>query len=691
MTTPATTWPAANKDLIGTSVGGDSRVWFSCANGIVTEVFYRAPDSVALRSFELGILDDTGRLYLESMDTVHAVTLADPEVPFGRFVNRTERFQIEKEIVADPIADVVLVRIRLTGDEVGKLYCFADPHLGDRGDDTTAYVGEHKGVPILFAERADGLAFALACSAPIVDATANFADEGAGTQLRAHGQLVERRDRAEHGLVTLAAQLDHHAVRGEITFALAFARLPREAAHAALSSLHRGFAWTHARYVADWKQWHADLQPPPPAARRPLWTTSATVLKTLEAGPSTGGRVAALATPWGPSRGPGLAGTYHLVWTRDLVQSVSGLLAAGASDEVRRAMSYLHATQDAAGHWPQNMRISGEHVWNGDELDEVALPLLFVARVARAGLASEAELAAIWPMVERAARWIREHGPATKLDRWEDTAGVTPFSIATAIVALLSAAELAGHLGHRDAVAPLVALADEWNASIDTLLYRTGGPLADRLGIPGYYVRSREPGAPLPALDLARLPPTELSPDALALVRFGLRAADDPKIVATVRAIDAVLRTELPPGPAWRRYPGDRYGEHADGDAFDAEGNHRGIGRSWPLLVGERAHYEIARGDLAEAARLAGAIEGFASATGMISEQVWDEVDVPARGLVRGRATHSASPLGWAHAEYIMLCRSLAAGRVFDLPAVSSERYLADPRASPALPGEFPA
>jgi glucoamylase len=666
----APSWPAANKDLIGTACGAGSRVWFSCVNGIVSEVFYPAPDQVCLRSFELAVVDGD-RAMFEVDDTVHAVTVLDPQVPFARIVNSCDRFRIEKEIVADPIADVLLVRVRLTGD--GRLYCFAEPHLGDRGDATTARVGEHKGVPILFAERSDGLAFALACSAPILAATAGFTGADGRTQVREHGTLVERCASAERGSVSLAAELDHRAVHGEITFALAFARLPREAAHAALSSLHRGFAWAHERYVADWKDWHASLAAPPAGARRPLWATSATILKTLEASPSTGGRVAALATPWGPSRGPGLEGTYHLVWTRDLVQSVSGLLAAGASDEVRRALAYLRATQDAEGHWPQNMRISGEHVWDHDELDEVALPLLFVSRILHAGLASEAELAETWPTVELAARWITRHGPATPRDRWEDTAGVTPFSLATAIVALLSAAELAERLGHRDAIAPLVALADDWNASIEPMLYRRGGALADKLGIAGYYVRSRRPGEPFPELDLARLPPTELSPDALALVRFGLRAADDPRIVDTVRAIDAVLRSELPAGPAWRRYPDDRYGEHSDGSAFDGTG----IGRPWPLLVGERAHYEIACGRLDEAAKLAAAIEAFASATGAISEQIWDQPDLPARGLVTGKATHSAAPLGWAHAEYLVLCRSLAAGRVFDLPAVSSDRYLA--------------
>lgn len=95
-----------------------------------------------------------------------------------------------------------------------------------------------------------------------------------------------------------------------------------------------------------------------------------------------------------------------------------------------------------------------------------------------------------------------------------------------------------------------------------------------------------------------------MSPDALALVRFGLRAADDPRILNTVRVIDALLKVDLPAGPCWHRYNDDGYGEHEDGRPFDGTG----VGRAWPLLTGERAHYELAAGNRvrAEASTSAG-------------------------------------------------------------------------------------
>src|SRR5581483_3516588 len=213
----------------------------------------------------------------------------------------------------------------------------------------------------------------------------------------------------------------------------------------------------------------------------------------------------------------------------------------------------------------------------------------------------------------------------------------------------------------------------------------TGTPLARELGVDGYYVRIAPPEtadvrSPLEGfVPIKNRPPGEsarpasqiVSPDALALVRFGLRAPDDPRIRDTVRVIDALLRVDLPAGPCWRRYNGDGYGEHEDGAPFDGTG----VGRAWPLLTGERAHYELAAGERAAAARLLAALEGFASDGHLIPEQVWDAADVPGRELYRGRPSGSAMPLAWAHAEHVKLLRSLADGRVFDTPPQPVQRY----------------
>jgi glucoamylase len=159
----------------------------------------------------------------------------------------------------------------------------------------------------------------------------------------------------------------------------------------------------------------------------------------------------------------------------------------------------------------------------------------------------------------------------------------------------------------------------------------------------------------------------------LELVRYGIRKASDPVIVDSVRVVDAVLKVDTPYGPCWRRYNHDGYGQRDDGDAFLTWGT----GRAWPLLTGERGHYEIAAGG--DAMPYIRAMERFASSTGLLPEQVWDQPDQPGVFMLLGRPTGSAMPLMWAHAEYVKLLRSVADGKVFDLVPEVAERYLSGP------------
>ena len=287
--------------------------------------------------------------------------------------------------------------------------------------------------------------------------------------------------------------------------------------------------------------------------------------------------------------------------------------------------------------------------------------------------------------VLRAAGYVVRNGPVTQQDRWEEDGGYSPFTLAVIIAGLLAAAEFADEAKEPAIGMYLRETADAWNAQIERWTYVRGTPLAQRLGIEGYYVRIAPPevadaGSPAQGFvpiknrptGSSTLPMTQLiSPDALALVRFGLRAADAPEIVNTVKAIDAVLKAETATGPLWHRYNDDGYGEHEDGSPFDGTG----IGRGWPLLGGERAHYELAAGRAAEADRLRKVMEAQAGNGGLFPEQVWDAADIPERELFNGRPAGSAMPLVWAHAEYVKLCRSLRDGQVFDTPPQTVQRY----------------
>jgi glucoamylase len=296
-------------------------------------------------------------------------------------------------------------------------------------------------------------------------------------------------------------------------------------------------------------------------------------------------------------------------------------------------------------------------------------------------------------MVRKAAGFLVGNGPVTQQDRWEEDPGYSPFTLSAEIAALLAAAELADWNGEAIVATYLRETADAWNANIERWIYVTDTDLAHQVGVEGYYVRIAPPeaaDAASPAhgfVPIKNRPPGQstdpadniVSPDALALVRFGLRAPDDPRIVNTIKVIDALLKVETPHGPAWHRYNGDRYGEHKDGSPFDGTG----IGRAWPLLTGERAYYELATGRRDAAIELLRALEAFANEGGMLPEQIWDAPDIPERELFLGKPSGSAMPLVWTHAEYIKLRRSLRDGRVFDLPPQTVLRYQIEKVESP--------
>ncbi|HXG65954.1 MAG TPA: glucan 1,4-alpha-glucosidase [Blastocatellia bacterium] len=694
-------WTSSAKSGVGTSLSGTSRVWFTLSHGIFNEIYYPRVDQACTR--DLGLIVTDGRSFFseEKRHTRQSVEYLAEGVPAYRLINTCTqgRYRIEKKIIASTERDAILQSTSFT-PLVGKLedyylYVLVAPHLGNRGMGNDAWIGQYKGVQMLFARRGD-VAVAVAISAPWLAASAGFVGVSDGWQdLFRHKQMTRIYSRAENGNVALTGEVDLHECSGKFVLAIGFGSNTAEAGQRALSSLAEDFEKAQQSYILEWQQWQQSLKSDEvyDPSKRDLFYISAAVLRSHEEKSFQGALIASLSIPWGFAKGDDDLGGYHLVWPRDLVEAAGGLLAAGARDSALRVLHYLRVTQEPDGHWPQNMWVDGTPYWNGIQMDEAALPILAADRAMQEESLTEHEMAQFWLMVRRAAGYLVRNGPVTPEDRWEMDAGYTPFTLAAEIAALLAAADWADRVGEHRMAEYLRETADYWNASIERWVYVTGTELDRELGVEGHYVRVRPiqqadaasphygfvPIKDRPVQQCDEPPAYLVSPDALALVRFGLRRADDPRILNTVRAIDATLKVDTPYGPAWRRYIQDLYGEHEDGSPFDGIG----VGRVWPLLTGERAHYELAAGRVEEAKRLMKVMEAFANEGGMIPEQIWDAQDTPERELFFGRPSGSAMPLVWAHAEYIKLRRSLRNGRIFDMPRQTVERYLINNIGSP--------
>jgi glucoamylase len=685
-------WTSSAKSAVGTSAGAESRIWFTISHGVLNEVYAPRLDTACIRDFGLIV---TAKDYFseEKRDADHTVVLIEDGVPAFRLVNtsRDGRYRITKSVLSDPDREVVLQELHFEA-LAGKLsdyqvHALISPHLVNAGTGNTAWVGDFKGRPMLFAE-ARGTSLAIASSVPWTARSVGYVgtSDGWRTLIRGEGLRPEYQY-AQNGNVALAGTLDLASSNGRALLTMGFGTQPEEAAFRAIISLQQGAAPAFKKYSAGWRNLQSMFLPldEPHDPRQLNRYRISTAVLASHRDDASGAIIASLSIPWGFRKGDDDLGGYHLVWPRDLVETAGGFLAAGAPVAAKSVLDYLMAVQEADGHWVQNSWLDGRPYWQGVQMDETAFPILLYDMLLRAGAIELSDAKHYAPLIEAAAGYIVRNGPTTQQDRWEEDGGYSPFTLAVEIAALLAAADAMEAAGNSAVAQYLRDTADNWNEQIDGWTYATDTELSRQLGIDGYYMRIGFAGSDgafgsrglIPirnrpdgneALEAGLL----VSPDALAYVRFGLRAADDPRILNTVAAIDALLKRELPAGPYWYRYNDDGYGEHADGAPF----NGSGIGRLWPLLTGERAHYEIAAGRPEEARRLLATFEASASVGGLLPEQIWDSEDIPERELFLGRPSGSAMPLVWAHAEHIKLLRSLRDGAVFDMPPQTHARYV---------------
>ncbi len=673
------TWCSSAKEMVGCSLGY-SRLWFTVGGGIVNEVYFPRVDLPQIRDLGFIVADGHGFWVEVKRLWRHDLQLPVPGTPAVRVVHRHERFELQLRITPCEHRDVLLIEVTLSGDESLRPYVLLAPHLGGTGTNNLARVLEYRGRCVLAAEQGPYALALLAINPQQGEAFGRASAGCVGTSdgwqdFARNGALTWSYDSAGPGNVALAAELPRQCVLG-----LGFAGSTEAAATLARTALTEPFAVSWDRQLTAWTRWHAARAPAEAlAANLPdecagQVQISTMVLRVHQDKTYPGAMVASLSVPWGNTREEREG--YHLVWPRDLCESAGALLAVGALREARNTLGYLIATQSQDGHWNQNQWLGGTGHWVGIQLDETAFPVLLAAALDERNALAGTEVA---DMVLRALGFLVREGPVSEQDRWEEDAGVNTFTLAVCIAALVAGAPFLP----ADARALALAFADYWNAHLEMWTTVRDMPLAKLYGVPGYYVRvaPRESisgdrsstDAVLPIRNLAidpNLPASaQVSVDFLQLVRFGLRAADDPLILGTVKVADALLKVQTPAGPCWHRYNEDGYGEHDDGSAYDGTGR----GRAWPLLTGERGHYELCAGR--DPLPYLEAMARMASPGGMLPEQVWDAAPIPQRGLEPGRPTGAAMPLVWAHAEYLKLAASRTLGRPFDRPQAVWERY----------------
>src|SRR5437879_2399620 len=500
-------WTSIAKEGVGTAYHTSCRVWFTLSHGIVNEIYYPHVDQPNTRDFQFLISDGETFCHEEKRDLNHEIEYPARDCLFYRLTNSEPngRYRLVKDVLTDPHRSVLLVHTKLEISDQSlrgklRLYALLAPHLAGFGGGNSGSCTEIGGCELMHAVR-QNVHLLMTCSSGFSRRSVGYVGFSDGWQDLMHNFKMDWEFRtAPNGNIALTGEINLPD-SAEFTIAVALGRSYQSSATKLFQSLAERFEEKREGYVRQWQR--AVINPEFDFSNDTSdgggeYRLSRCVLLAHEDKVFQGAIVASMSIPWGETKGDLDLGGYHLVWTRDLVQSASALLATGQTGTPLRALVWLAAIQRPDGSFPQNSWIDGTAYWSGLQLDQVAFPILLAWR-----LHKHDGLGLFNPrvMIVRAAARLILQGPVTAQERWEENAGYSPSTIAVVIASLASAAEWAKEFGNTDA-ADFIFAYDDWLAAhVEEWTVTTQGELVK--DIARHYIRitPADPNAPDPHAD----------------------------------------------------------------------------------------------------------------------------------------------------------------------------------------------
>jgi glucoamylase len=714
------------KDCLGTSRSTTSKVWYTVANGVLSDVYYPTIDNTNVETLQYIVTDGSTFTDLQTRDMVSSAEALDDGGMVCRVTStaKSGAYRIVTDYVTDPDRNTLVMRTRLRPSKRSdlKLYVRFDPTVngnggggvGNGGADS-AVTDTSTGHPIAVAFDTNTVTNAAnrdyaqpifaALDGPFRSVASGFAGAASDglLQLDAARSLSGVNDAASNGNVVQVAEVktDRRDGGRAVTLTLGFGATQATAVSNAEASRRGDFGDIRERYENGWERYDKSLNAPPRTlpglsrARvrelRDAYYLNINVVKAAEDKTFPGAIVAGLSSPWGQAVSAGdpnntYFGSYREVFARDLYEAWSGLMAAGDRQTARAATLFLFERQQQAdGSMPRNSLVNGKTAPDsfGTQLDEVAYPILMAAQL---GLTD----AALYEQhIKPAANFVVARGPSFGAERWEEQSGYSPSTIAAEIAGLLAAADIADVNGDVASARMWRAVADDFQRSIKTWTLTTNGSKSPD----PYFIRLSKSGDPNAAVsyNVGNGGPTLDQRDVidagfLEFSRLGMLPATDPAVTNSLSVVDTVIKSDTSSGPGWHRYNGDGYGDDAvTGSPWAPSG--KGTGHLWPALTAERAEHTLQSGDVAGAAQLLDAMAQFSSGVGLVAEQAWELPDLAASpfgtdpttasiGFRNGKAVGSASPLVWSSGSFVRLFADLGARRLLDQPANTVDRYI---------------
>jgi glucoamylase len=728
---------------VGTAAGTGSKVWYTVADGVLSDVYEPTIDNTNVSTLQYVVTDGSTFTDLQTRDMTYTVS-ADP-TGMACTVTSTDAkhgFRLITTYITDPASDTVLMHTTLA-DTPGSstslaglhLYARLDAHVNGNGGGGTENAGANTGVvdtsagsqiPVVSSTNTVTDATNRDYAVPTYMALTSTSDQGASvgyegtasdglTQLDATHTLTPAYTSASAGHIVATENVTPGSSH-QLTLALGFGRSQAQSVTVAHTSVSHSFVLTAAKYLLGWAVYDAGLKRPTTQASH--YYLSANVLKASEDKTYPGAIVASLASPWGQSVPAGVTsngepsyfGSYREVFARDLYETFTGLLADGDVATARAATLFLFDKQQLpSGAMPRNSLLNGKAApdTGGLQLDETSYPILMAQE---SGLGGDTTL---WQdHIRPAADFLVANGPSDGVERWEEQTGYSPSTIAAEIAGLTAASTIAASHGDTARANLYQATADDFQRNIKNWTVTTTGPDGPR-----YFIRLSKTGDPNAAISysLGNGGPTLDQRSVLDggfqdLVRLGELPVTDPDIQASLAIYDKNIAVSTPSGTGYYRYGNSAASGSADGygdcyqpsqDSCTTTGapwppTDSGTGHLWPVLSGERAESDLADGNASGAKSLLQSMINMSSGVGLVPEQAWEDPDLapspygsdPATasiGFTDGKAAGSASPLSWAQAQELRLIASLGTGHNVDTPAVTTSRYITH-----GTPGSLP-
>ena len=569
-------WTGGAKDAVGTAYAVSSRLWYTLARGVVTEVYYSTIDTPQIRDLQYMVSDGETFFHDERRNTISTVELLDPDALGFKIVNTDPegRYTIEKQIIGDPHLNCLLVHTKFNVIPEWKgrlhLYVICAPHLEIGGWHNNGEVLETKGRHFLMAYR-DNVYMSVASKIGFRKLSVGYVGASDGWTDLAHNMKMDwEYDIALDGNIALTGEIDL-SQHTEFTLGVAFARSKHACGATLFQSLCIPFENNLKSFIDQWHRTRRrlaiiDMNPGKiPARASSLFARSINLLLAHEDKVYPGAMIASLSIPWGEDKSDDELGGYHLVWTRDMVHSATALMAAGDTATPLRAMIYLAIAQGEDGGFFQNFWIDGRPYWTGVQLDEVSFPIILAWRLWKANALGDFDPHIT---VVRACSYLIRKGPATREERWEENGGYSPSTLATNIAALICAAEMLEARGDHGTADFVRTYADFLESHVEKWTVTEQGTLCP--GVKRHYIRinpatsqegafgdedpdkgeivlaNQKPG------DRFRFPANQIIDHGfLELVRFGIRRPNNPLIEDSLKVVDAVLKVETPDGPCW--------------------------------------------------------------------------------------------------------------------------------------------